>query len=133
MIGEMRDIRADLIERLRLVITELELCRQRLADLDNQKQLINTLLEAEDQKWGKAEKPDLSEMIPDIMSDGGEWYSGTIAEVLLKRGYDFGPSKPGRVIHFSLLGMAKRGLVESVGNGRWKLKQQPDLVSHNAA
>ncbi len=39
-----------------------------------------------------------------------------------KAGISFGRKQSGRVLHFSLLGMANHGLVEKV-NGTWRLKQ----------
>ena len=39
-----------------------------------------------------------------------------------KAGISFGSKQSGRVLHFSLLGMANHGLVEKV-NGTWRLKQ----------
>jgi hypothetical protein len=134
----MRDIRKDLHERLNAILAEQDVHRQKVAELESQKNMLTTLLEQEQHRWGAEistvrKSQDLTEIIRDIMSDGGEWHGGTVADVLLKRGYDVGDGKPGRIIHFTLLGMAKRDLVESVGNGKWKLKQRHDLVNHDAA
>ena len=132
----MRDIRDDLRERLDAIHAEQEGYRQKLGALEAQKKLLTTLLEAEERRWDAVDEVkkqfDLSNAICDIMSDGGEWFGGTVAEVLLKRGYDFGTGKPGRVVHFTLLGMARRNLVESIGDGRWKLKPRHDVVTDAA-
>ena len=133
----VRDIREDLRDRLNAIQEDQDRHRLKISELEAQKKILTTLLEEENRLWGAAadtvkKQFDLCDAITDIMSDGGEWFGGTVTEVLLKRGFQFGSSKAGRVVHFTLLGMARRDLVESVGDGRWKLKPPRDVVNHAA-
>ena len=128
----MRDIRKDLQDRLDAVASKQEKLQKQVADLEVQKKLLLTLLREEQRRWGDDnvglesnghKSRGLSEIIRDIMSDGEPWYGATIAAAAEKRGYHFGNSKQGRVTHFTLIGMARKGIVQSVGTGKWKLKE----------
>jgi hypothetical protein len=71
---------------------------------------------------------ELSEIIRDIMSDGTSWPGKGVASIAMQRGYQFGRSKPARVVHSTLISMQKKLQVESLGAGRWKLAADNDLL-----
>jgi hypothetical protein len=48
---------------------------------------------------------------------------GDLKRIAVAHGLDFNGKKPGRVIHFALLGMAQNGDVEMVEKGVWKIKE----------
>jgi hypothetical protein len=134
----MRDIRDDLRERLSAIDRDLVFYQHKIEDLEDQKEMLQALLNEENRRWGMEEAPskksrELQDIICEIMSDGGTWFGGTVVGALIKRGFDFGAAKPGRVVHFTLLGMSRRNLVEHVGDSTWKLKPQRDLINDNAA
>jgi hypothetical protein len=132
----MRDIRQDLRERLNAVITQQTKHQEAIASLENQRQLLADLLKDEQVRWeqsGQSQREldldghqnghqalELPELVGDIMSTDEKWYASQSATVATKRGYNFGDRRPGRAVHFTLLGMARRGEVENVGFGRWK-------------
>jgi len=63
----------------------------------------------------------LASFILESLRDG-EKTMHTLKVEAEKAGIDFSGKKPGRVLHFALLGMAQNGLTERV-NGTWKLKE----------
>lgn len=130
----MRDIREDLQDRIRECTLEQESLQRQIDEIDARKRLLQTLLEEEYRRWPGDEpgnaaipSPKLQEMILDIMSDGDTWNGGTVTKIALSRGFNFGLGKPGRIVHFTLLGMSKHGTVENVGEGQWKLVKPRDI------
>jgi len=126
----MRDIRQDLRERLMTVQNELLELRKRVTDLEDERRSLLSLSEAENRRWVTAENiihseriPTVREVIDELLNTGEEWSALTMAQVALKRGCDFEGSAPGRAVHGILLGMLKSGQVETLGEGRWRLKQ----------
>jgi len=63
----------------------------------------------------------LSSFILESLRDRGKTTETLKAETK-KAGISFGQKKPGRVLHFALLGMAQHGVVERV-NGTWRLRR----------
>ena len=135
----MHDIRHDLRERLNAIVSQQGKLREEIAALENQSQLLMTLLRKEQLRWEesnseikdnptKAENGNqndhkteqLFDIISELLNSGEPWYSSQLARVASQRGYQFGQRQPGRAVHFTLLGMAKRGEVKNVGLGRWK-------------
>lgn len=135
--GEMRDIREDLKERIRVLTLEQERLQKEIAELEGKKNLLGDLLHAEELRWcavqpASIESPpgappaapvahrSLRELILDIMSDYDSWSGSMITRIACNRGFRFGASSPGRVVHYTLIGMAKIGWVEQLGQGRWR-------------
>lgn len=140
-IAVMRDIREDLQDRLNAVETEYARLQKRISDLEGQKQMLSALLQEERRRWSDStgEEPsnghrplELSDLIRDIMSDGTSWLGKGIASIAMQRGYQFGKSKPARVVHSTLIGMQHRLEVQSLGSGRWKLAPKTNGLSEGA-
>jgi hypothetical protein len=131
----MRDIRQDLRDRLKELdasISHLEATRRTLLEL----------LESEEKRWTKSgdtavlprgepvptplstPTPTLKEVIEEILDNGEIWSSMIMAQAAAKRGCDFRGSAPGRAVQAILLNMLRSGQVESVGDGKWRLKQE---------
>jgi len=136
----MKDIRQDLKERLVDVDQERVRIQSRLAELTHIESGLKSLLEAEEKRW----KPSTETytLFPPPKPNGSGKYSSPIAQFImaalsdgkpktladLKKGaqldgIDFGDKKPGRSIHFALVGMQQNSMVEMVGKGVWKLVQ----------
>jgi hypothetical protein len=137
----MRDIRDDLQDRLQAVDAECEQLQKRLASLEEQRKMLNVLLQEERRRWPdigaslpgyRYESMELSDVIRDIMSDGTSWLGKAVAGIALDRGYQFGRSKPARVVHSTLIGMQNKSQVKSLGGGRWKLVPGADDLSEGA-
>lgn len=134
----MRDISNDLQERLLTVEGEITQLRTRLAGLEERKKAIRALLDAESAQWPQQSthqeiKPrpittkKLSDIAMELFSkENAEWSGDAIAKYAQKQGFDFNGSSPGRVTHFTLVGMAKSGLIEGLGDGRWRFKVPPE-------
>ncbi|SRR5216684_7545752 len=130
----MRDIRQDLRERLNEIMTQEQKLREQLVALQEQNEHLTAMLEKEQLRWpqnGPEPKPDagsqqnpgeLSDIIRELLRSGEPWNNWQLTQAALKRGYKFGERQPGRVLHFTLLGMFKGGEVVSLGLGKWKLK-----------
>lgn len=122
----MRDIRADLRERLEGIAT------QRL-QLDQQESSIKTLLQQEEQRFAvrlsesltltsQYPRPvDLSTVIVGVIKDKGPLTSEQLKHAMPTI-FDFEGKAPGRVLNFTLQGMRKSGLVDKVED-RWTLKE----------
>src|SRR5260370_29575501 len=134
----MRDITQDLQDRLGALEAERNRLQKRITDLEEQRALLTALLQQERRRWSDSQEElptgghmrlELSEIIHDIMSDGTSWLGKAVAGVAMKRGYQFGKSKPGRVIHSTLIGMQNKGQVKSLGEGKCKLASQRETRS----
>lgn len=58
-----------------------------------------------------------------IMASGRTWSLGELKDAATLRGLRFDDGKqPGRVLHFALIGLAQRGIVEPTPTGHWRLR-----------
>ena len=135
----MRDIRSDIKERLDAAIEERERINKRLQDLQDQEESLRDLLEAENERWHSREpslfptvrhrerrvllEPPVAQFLLDTMADGTAWSLARLKNHAEKGGVLLGNVAPGRVLHGGLLGLKKRGLVEIVESGVWRLKK----------
>lgn len=137
----MRDIRPDLQERLSSVEKELAGFQEKLRSLESQRDTLRSLLAAENERWesvtshkeasgnGQATQQDLigmtalSSILREHLADHKRHHLNELSEAAVKRGYPFGEKKPGRVVHFALLGMKSGNAVEQLGEGYWRLSE----------
>ena len=132
----MRDIRPDLRERLNTIAADR-------ARLDEDERSVRHLLQREEMRFGEPKQASLplgdrneknktvkrvpaepSEKIKFVMTtlaDRQLWPLELIVEAAAEKGVDFNGKHPRRVLHFVLLGMQQRGLVEKIGKNEWRL------------
>ncbi|MGD0115717.1 MAG: hypothetical protein ABSC13_06920 [Dehalococcoidia bacterium] len=133
----MRDIRKDLKERLESIAVQKRAAENQLARLKETEDMYQALLEDEQLRW-KAQQPPLAGLetmrqpksngrtplgrfIMEMLGDGRVWERADLAKLASNRGLIGTDKSPGRVLHFSLVGMAQNGLVEKVGDSSWRL------------
>lgn len=136
----MRDIRADLKERLAAIELEAADLRKKLDALGVRKQSLQLLLEQENDRWrddsrqvvmfankpptGQSPHAQFSNFLRGTLADKNNWSLEELKMLAIDRGLDFEGKHPGRVLHFALLGMAQNGIVQNVERGVWKLKEE---------
>jgi len=134
----MRDIRSDLSERLEGIKKERAAIEARLAFLKETEDLVTTVLKREEDAWstqqplkfepeetqrsnGKYDSPLAKLVLETLKESGGVCTLDDLKKAAFKNRIGFGDKKPGRSIHFLLVGMEQNKLVEGLGEGRWKL------------
>ncbi|RTL73544.1 MAG: hypothetical protein EKK36_14400 [Bradyrhizobiaceae bacterium] len=147
----MRDIRDDLKQRVALLQAERdELQRQlkeKLAELDEYEEQLSALLALEERRASKkAEVPEVpapltapiqnnrtedasadvqtknfERSILEIMGNDEDWTHAEIKEQITKQGWSAKGSL-GRAIQGQLLSMKQRGLIDFVGDKKWRKK-----------
>ena len=146
----MRDIRPDLKERLEAVETENGRLRQRLDELKNEDAMLRTMLAAENHRWhgdqrslftgdrisvsrlGESGSP-IAQFLLDTLSDGADWPLDRLKEHSPDKGiFATDETSLGRALHGALIGLKRRGLVEMVGRGVWRI-QKVDAPSEDRA
>ncbi len=134
----MRDIRSDLKERLSQCLTEERTLEARLDAVREKAEGIQALLKDEEDRYANSIVP----LFPD--GDTGrlrklivhvfeaqrrpldlEEIKGEIA----KTDYNFGEKKPGRAIHFALVGMGQTGELERLADKRWAMRDTTESPS----
>lgn len=136
----MRDIRNDLLERLKQMQAQRSILEAQVAELIEREAHLNALLQAEEESV-KAGESMGSLITASTRSNGsystplGQFVLGAfqkqsrcslrqLKEAAKHSGIDFGDKSPGRVIHFLLLGMEQNGIVERLRDGTWQLKER---------
>lgn len=138
----MRDIRQDLRERrdfVRAKRIEHAAAAERLLA---QEKTLDSLIEEEDAIWEKLaprlfEGTDeqqgsvLSQVLLDTLKSKSDLSASLdeLKESAVQRGVPFGEKKPGRVIHFAMLGMEQHDLVAKTPDGRWQLVELKNPVN----
>ncbi len=137
----MRDIRSDLMDRLKALSAERTRLQVDLDELKHREILLRALLEDEEDYWSKSqpslfevaaegngepERTEVSRFLLEALSDAGEHSLSDLKELAENAGVDFGEKSPGRVLHFALLGMAQNELVEMVSKGVWRRKRREE-------
>ena len=135
----MRDIRPDIKERLDAVEKMRERLLLRLVELDAQETTLREFLTAENARWhsreptlfgpprhieGKVPKEAASPVthfLTQTMGDGAAWSLERLKDHASNQGVLFGDESPGRSLHGGLLGLKKRGIVEMLDKGVWRL------------
>ena len=132
----MRDIRADLKERLADIDRETEELNARLSQLQQHRDAVLVMLSAEESVWNQlatqsvdtdnqtattSTTVSLRSVLLDVIADGAERSLEQIANLLVLKGFPFGGKSPKRAAHFTLLGMLRGDLVERTANG-WRRK-----------
>jgi len=134
----MRDIRDDLRQRLVKIGIQRGELQARLAWLGQMQEHIKAAIEYEaaqsenDQstlfsETTESDRSPLAQFIRESLSDLRPRTLDELKVAATSRGLDFKGKNPGRVLHFALVGMAQSNLVESLGNGTWKLKSAGPL------
>ena len=128
-----RDIRSDLQMRLNELEAERKNLEKRLSDMTEISSSLCLLLEHENRRWAQLSllpeekktlqpaQTELSQAILKLLADNQDWQLSRLADTLSQMGFNFGEKKPGRVLHFALIGMSQHKLVEKVGNGVWRI------------
>lgn len=129
----MRDIRSDLRTRLEAVGAEREKLVQRLADLDDRQRQFEGVLGDEERRWHSQDSlfaPNGSDQAPvselrlfllETLSDGQSWQFRRIKDRALGLDLSFGKKNPGQAIHASLVAAKRRGLVDQIETGLWRI------------
>jgi hypothetical protein len=140
----MRDIREDLRQRLTRIGIQRGELQARLTWLAAMQEHIEAAIEYEaaqsdnqtmlfSEHAGELDRgSSLARFIRDVLSDLRPRSLEELKISATSKGLNFNGKNPGRVLHFALVGMAQSNLVESLGNGVWRLKsgpitQQPEL------
>lgn len=133
----MRDIRQDLRERLAAIRARREALERTMSTLAAQEESYSKLLEEEESMWEQVNPPlfagaeeraqgsPLSQVLLDTLkSKSGTASLEELKEAAVRRGVPFGGKRPGRVIHFAMLGMQQHKLVDRRTDGNWILVEQ---------
>ena len=139
---DMRDIRADLRERLDAVAKDRATLQSQLAELNGIETGIRALLQREGTNFtatstngngssGKrsaATGTELSQFLSQTMSETGKPLPlAALRDRAVQAGIDFGAKKPGRVVHWALVGMQQHGSVEKQED-KWIIKDGADAI-----
>ena len=129
----MRDIRADLRERLtELKSREIEL-KEELEATSNSVIWLELLLEEEDARWPEVSKSGsaqfkenghaspLRDLILETLADGMVRTNEDLILIATDRGIPFGAKSPARTVNCALLGLKKGKKVERVAKKQWRL------------
>jgi hypothetical protein len=136
----MRDIRADLDERLRGIKDRRRELRELLSGLDQQEAMIRTLMAEEDARWNRVQptlfngnghntpsppnardpKTPLAKFLVAELRDKRPHPLPDLVEQAKKVNFDFGTKNPGRSIHFALIGLAQNKWCRRLDNGFWQ-------------
>jgi hypothetical protein len=133
----VRDIRHDLRERLVAISAKRKDLHRALDMCEVQEDCIKRMLAEEELLWESVSPRLFDEPAPAV---GGTTLSQVLLDTLkakgapatldelkdaaIKRGVPFGEKKPGRAIHFALIGMQQHALVKRAEGGRWTLAEQ---------
>lgn len=129
----MRDIREDLRQRLVKITAQRAELQTRMGWLDEMEAHIKAALEYEraqaefDQASLVFDEPSngehsaIAQFIRDILSDLKGRTLDELKSAAQHRGLPFGEKNPGRVLHFTLVGMKQSGIVDRDTDGRWRL------------
>ncbi len=151
ILDAMRDIRADLRERLESLDAERQKLRNQLTALDAKERGIRVLLNEEEERWEKIQptlpmtnghgslalpirppavverwqaKTDVSRFLQRALSDSMPHALAELVQNALEAHVNFKKKHPGRVLHFALTGLAANHWVERVAEGEHKSKWQ---------
>lgn len=137
----MRDITADLIERLNELQAEREHIKARLAEIDKDEAVVGAMLSREkaftsrlqlgifdtpaagSSGEGKYSTP-LASAVLEFLRGRGPTALQDIKQYAVLRGIDFGEKSPGRSVHILLLGMEQNKIVVRTEEGKWKLAEK---------
>lgn len=124
----MQDIRPGLRER----IDAIKVQRMKL---DQEETSLKSLLQLEEQRFlmhgdgaltlantPGAAPPDLRTLIVGVLHTQKRSMTASEIREAAERSFNFGSKAPGRVVHFTLQGMAKNGTVEQIED-HWQLKE----------
>jgi hypothetical protein len=130
----IRDIRGDLKARLELVGDRRQKAKERyeaeLKEIKRDEEMLEALLASEEQLMAASGVPierswaanALENGILDLLSDEQSWDHQDVKSALQERGHIKGdPGHFGQMLHGVLLSMSRRGLLDSLGVGRWKI------------
>jgi hypothetical protein len=134
MTQPIRDIREDLKARLGLIPTRRQEAKVRydgeLAEIKREEEALEALLASEERLMAASQIPSerswagnaLENAILDLLSDELSWDHPDVKSALQARGHVKGdPGHFGQMLHGVLLSMSRRGLLDSLGVGRWKI------------
>lgn len=138
----MRDIRPDIAERLQTVAKERERIEEHLKDLQTEERALEHFLSLENSRWHKQQPPLFSgeetaspttAFLLDILSDQKDWSLGDLKRAASSRGVlaGKGSASTGRVLHGALISLKRRGSVDMVKSGVWRLAKTADSVDRS--
>ncbi len=131
----MRDIRADLRDRLNQLDAEKSKVNTRLEEMEQQRQILISLIREEEARFGpldqqplipqKSEQANgdqtpLARLILGLLADQEPHVLTHLVQGALAKNYPFGEKSPARSINWALFGMMNRKMVERSGKA-WKL------------
>lgn len=126
----MRDIRADLKERLEENERERSRIAARLKELDFATAALMNLLDLEDKRIGdlfpeNREKLTLLEFVLSELSDGQERSKDELRESAKKNNYSAEGGSLGRAIHATIMNLVRSGRIEEV-NDRYRSRMSEE-------
>lgn len=134
----MRDIRSDLRDRLAAISRQREAAeaehKSRLAAIDQQEVMLSELIRVEDARAAEAHKNlslkngaanPLEHEILTLLETDGTCEHGKIKDEMIARGLGKAADPQfGRVIQGHLLSMKGRKLVDTLGEGNWRIHRK---------
>jgi hypothetical protein len=131
--GVVKDIREDLRERLDSIVAERSALEAQLQSLQTLENVYKLALQREEETaiarnegspidLPSGDETDLNGLLIQTMAKKNRPLAlDEIKVEIAKLPYDFGDKKPGRAIHFRLIGLSQRGEVERLPDGRWRI------------
>jgi hypothetical protein len=118
---QLRIRRDEALERLNRLQAQRDRLEQEIAVVRRELQAAESLLQIEEERFRTGHQfsftgePDarLAEGVLRVLERGRKLPAAEIADILLASGHGFGGKKPGRAVHFALLGLRQRGLVRA--------------------
>lgn len=118
---QLRLRRDDALARLNRLQAQRDRLEQEIAAVRRELQAAEALLQIEEERFrtgrqftltGEPETQ-LAESVLRVLERGRSLTAAEIADILLASGHSFAGKKPGRAVHFALLGLRQRGLVRA--------------------
>jgi hypothetical protein len=128
----MRDIRADLRERLELTVKQRTQLMERVRALETRERRLRALLTEEDLPSTSLHTPSfagephgrrLREFVLGSLDDGHDWALEQLKEHARGIGL-MTIGAAGRSLNITLVNLLREGLVARLPNGRWRIREQ---------
>jgi hypothetical protein len=137
----LRDLREELKKRLQLVVAERGQLEGRILFLRESEQQLKALLDYEEMRVrheesnltfpflsadrsGETARSKFALFIQDALAGGQTRSLEDLKQAAVDARINFEGKRPGRVLHYALLGMSQNGLVERVATGVWRMRGQ---------
>jgi hypothetical protein len=128
----MRDIRKDLEERLAAIDDEKLMAQARLVELSRVEENLRAVLSEERARYrqeqkelfdtdsGEEESP-YAQFVLSALADGKVWTGADLKRLGIFKEQFAGQPALGRLLHVAAIDLKRRGLVRSLGFGKWQL------------